>query len=167
MPVLDALAEGSGESRYRHLRIGDDGFGGSVTLSRSGVTVDDLRVESGGIIKVAGSIGWHSGGDLAGELEVGIPAATLDRFRGGMPNFFGKAEDGFCKARLVVSGEVDAPREGLSEVLLAAAGSGNAPESPGGGLLPAGSKKEKTGPSPLNGDSEMVRIEKLFRALLE
>ena len=165
LPLLDALAEVLRDSRYRHLALGDK-FGGTVSLSRGGVSLKDLEIENAGLMKISGALGWRAAGAVSGELEVGLPAATLDQFPGGKPRFFGTAEEGYCMARLVASGELASPRESLTEALLAAGVSAEGLESPVNKSAKVGSDL-KSDLLELKGESEKARAEELFRGLLE
>ena len=162
LPVLDAFAESLRDSRFRHIEIGEE-FRGAVTLSRGGIAIDDLELESDGLIRATGSVGWRASGVLSGELEIGVPVTLLERDGLGRPPFFSEPEKGYCRARLVASGWLDVPRENLSEVILAQMSTqgGEPPvvkyEAPDGG--------EAVPPAKAN--SEKERIEKLFRSLLE
>lgn len=119
-PMFSVLAKELGESWYRSPRF-DLAFTGTVTREAAGTAIEELKLEARGRLEMKGRVAADAAGNLAGELEVGVPEAALDTASVAFRRVFGRREGGSGWAKVTISGTGAKPEDDLAEQLQAAA----------------------------------------------
>jgi hypothetical protein len=123
---------------------------GVLRRGADGLAVERLRLEEHNLVAVRGSIAMGPGGELSGDLDVGV----AERLAKGHPapsfgQVFARRNDGYWWATVHLSGTIDRPVDDLAETLRKAAEA-------------AGNR-----PAPGEPDSPEAALEREFRDLTE
>lgn len=130
-PFGEVLARNFGDAKLTQPRFGTEGSG-SLKRDARGVTIENLSLISQGSLRVTGTLAESTGGELTGELEIGMPESTvLGSPLGAVRAVFSRSDRGYRWAKVRVSGTVKDPRDDFEEQLrgsvTGAAGSKAAP----------------------------------------
>jgi hypothetical protein len=119
LPVLDRIAAYANSRRFRRLHLSD----ARLKFWRQGdhLKLTDIVLSSEGLIRVEGTLNVV-GGRLDGRFDVGIMPGTLAHIPGAETKVFLRGKKGLLWSPLHITGTVDAPKEDLSERMIAAAG---------------------------------------------
>ena len=110
--ILQRLAIGLGEALLA--RIDFHSVEGRLRRTSGALEIYDLRAINPALFQLMGSITVYSDGRLAGELNVGVPGAFLQRMGINEPSIFGEEVQGFVWAKVKLGGSIDAPEEDLT-----------------------------------------------------
>ena len=122
LPVLDQLAVFSSSARYRRAAV--QRGGGDFTWTPDGLQVQNLVVESEGLLRVEGGFTVHRR-QIDGTFRVGVAVSSVRWVNGiGAAVFDLPQHDGYAWTTMHVTGPVDHPREDLTGRLAAPAGQG-------------------------------------------
>lgn len=122
MPVLERVADFTRTERFR--RIVFDAASADIERAGELTTVRNLMLQSTGLIRVEGGFTMQ-GGQIKGEFLVGVAPDTLRWIPGSQSHVFTERRadaPGYVWTTVRIHGPVGAPREDLSNRLLAAAG---------------------------------------------
>lgn len=122
MGVLERVADFTRTERFR--RIVFDAASADVERAGELTTVKNLTLQSSGLIRVEGGFTMQ-GGQIKGEFLVGVAPDTLRWIPGSQSHVFTERRSdapGYVWTTVRIHGPVGAPREDLSNRLLAAAG---------------------------------------------
>lgn len=120
LPVLSRLATFTGNPAFKRLPVQE--CRAAFTLANGTVTLTDLVLESRGLLRLEGTLRVGPGGELAGDLSVGVTAQTLQWIPGSRERVFTQSRDGYLWTPLRLGGTVELPTEDLSNRLAAAMG---------------------------------------------
>jgi hypothetical protein len=87
--------------------------------SLENLTLTNLVVESAGVARLEGSVRVAKGGDLSGQLELGLDLNTLKLLPGARETIFATSRNGWYWSPVQLGGTVSNPREDLSPRLTA------------------------------------------------
>lgn len=86
--------------------------------------LSNIRLSSGGRLAVRGSLRIGAGGELSGQLRLGVADRILAALPGARETVFREEEGGFCWSPLALGGTVAHPSEDLSRKLTASVAGG-------------------------------------------
>lgn len=118
-PVLNQIAAITRVQQFRDLPLSR--ASGSFHHEANRLEVVDLVAESAGRLRVEGGFKVDRG-EIDGTFQVGVPPALLEWIPGAQERVFTTARDGYAWTPMRLTGPVEAPKEDLSERLVAAAG---------------------------------------------
>ena len=87
--------------------------------SEGNLTITNLVVESAGLARIEGCVCIAKGGDLSGQLELGLDLKTLKFLPGARETIFATSRNGWYWAPVQLGGTLSAPKEDLSRRLTA------------------------------------------------
>jgi hypothetical protein len=87
--------------------------------SEGNLTLTNLVVESAGLGRIEGSVRIAKGGDLSGQLELGLDLNTLKLLPGARETIFATSRNGWYWSPVQLSGTLSDPKESLSPRLAA------------------------------------------------
>lgn len=122
MAVLDRVAEFTHTERFR--RIVFDAASANIERKGERTEVTNLILQSVGLIRVEGAFSMEAG-QIKGEFLVGVAPDTLRWIPGSQSHVFTESRadaPGYVWTTVRIHGPISAPREDLSNRLLAAAG---------------------------------------------
>ncbi|MGB0775118.1 MAG: hypothetical protein ACPGUY_04685, partial [Akkermansiaceae bacterium] len=119
LPILDRIAAYSNTRRFRRLDLSE----ATMKFRKQGDRLDltEIVIASEGLIRVEGQI-TVVGDHLDGRFRVGITPGTLAHIPGAETKVFVRGERGLLWSPLRITGTIDAPKEDLSNRMIAAAG---------------------------------------------
>jgi hypothetical protein len=120
VPVLSLLGRFTGASRFDPLPLSE--LSGSFKKQPDGILVEELILESRGLLRVEGTVHIENNQTITGDLQVGVTPATLQWLPGSRERVFQQSRDGYLWTPVQVSGPADNPSEDLSARLLRAMG---------------------------------------------
>ncbi len=82
--------------------------------SEGNLTLTNLVVESAGLARIEGSVCIAQGGDLSGQLELGLDLNTLKFLPGARETIFATSRNGWYWSPVQIGGTLSAPTEDLS-----------------------------------------------------
>jgi hypothetical protein len=82
--------------------------------SQGNLTLTNLVVESAGVARIEGSVRIAKGGDLSGQLELGLDLNTLKLLPGARETIFATSRNGWYWSPVQLGGTLSAPKEDLS-----------------------------------------------------
>lgn len=85
--------------------------------SGGNLTLTNLLVESAGLARIEGFLRVGAGGDLSGELQLGLDLKTLRQLPGARETVFTTARNGWYWSPVQIGGTLSAPSEDLSSRL--------------------------------------------------
>jgi hypothetical protein len=85
--------------------------------SEGTLTLTNLVVESSGLARIEGSLRVGAGGDLSGELQLGLDQTALRQLPGARETVFTTARNGWYWSPVQLGGTLSAPSEDLSSRL--------------------------------------------------
>jgi|GEM_PF-930662 len=92
--------------------------------SLGNLTLTNLVVESTGVARLEGSLRVAKGGDLSGQLELGLDLNTLKLLPGARETIFATSRNGWYWSPVQLGGTLSAPKEDLSPRLTACVAGG-------------------------------------------
>ena len=120
LPVLDVLAAYADTRRFRTLVLSD---AQTDWRWRGGVLeFYNIVLGSESLVRLEGRLAIYPGGQLDGDLRLGLAPGTLATIPGAETLVFMPGERGLLWAPLRVTGTLEKPREDLSDRLMTAAG---------------------------------------------
>ncbi len=119
LPVLDRIAAYANTPRFRRLNLSE----ARLKFWREGnrLELSDIVLASEGLVRLEGSLKMVDG-RLDGTFQVGIAPGTLAHIPGAETKVFLRGRDGLLWSPLRITGTTDAPKEDLSDRMIAAAG---------------------------------------------
>lgn len=119
LPVLDTIAAYANTRRFRRLQFSE----AKMKYHRVGdrLELTDIVLASEGLVRVEGRM-TIVGDQLDGRFKVGIIPGTLTHIPGAETKVFIRGEKGLLWSPLRITGTIDAPKEDLSDRMIAAAG---------------------------------------------
>lgn len=119
LPVLDRIAAYANTARFRRLNLSEAKLkflkeGGRLELT-------EIVMASEGLVRLEGSLSIVDG-KLDGRFDVGISPGTLAHIPGAESKVFIRSNNGLLWSPLRITGTLDAPKEDLSNRMIAAAG---------------------------------------------
>lgn len=119
LPMLDALATYIDTCRFRNIPLNEAKC--DWRWQQGELSLSHLVLASEGLIRLEGDLTVR-GEVMDGNFRLGIPPGTLARIPGAETDVFVLGERGLLWAPLHLTGNLDHPKEDLSERLIAAAG---------------------------------------------
>ncbi|WP_075089319.1 hypothetical protein [Verrucomicrobium spinosum] len=124
LPLLTRIADFTRTDRFR--RVALEQAKGDVTRRGADLEIRKLILQSSGLLRVEGDLDIKNGNDLNGILQVGVSTDALRWMPGAQTQVFTESRPGgppgFAWTEVRLTGTVEAPREDLSNRLLAAMG---------------------------------------------
>jgi hypothetical protein len=118
LPLLDQIATFTRTERFRRINLTRASL--SLTRTADSILARDIVLESEGLMRVEGSC-TISRGQIDGNFQVGVTAASLQWLPGSQGRVFTVSRDGYFWTSLHLSGPADHPHEDLTARLVAAA----------------------------------------------
>lgn len=119
LPVLDTIAAYADTRRFRRLILSEATF--KFWKEGDRLQLHDIVLASEGLVRVVGNL-TVTNGNLDGQFRVGIVPGTLSHIPGAETKVFLRGEKGLLWAPLHITGTLDAPKEDLTDRMIAAAG---------------------------------------------
>jgi hypothetical protein len=119
LPILDEIGLFTHTQRFRELDLTQ--ASGNFSRSSDRLEVDNMVVESEGLIRVEGNYTIVDG-QIDGAFQVGLTPATLQWIPGSEDHVFVDSRDGYRWTSMRLTGPADHPRDDLTPRLAAAAG---------------------------------------------
>lgn len=180
LPLLDTLAVYTAEPGFAFVDLPT--VTAAIRSDGDVLRITDFEAQRSGLVRIGGDIEVGPHGELGGTLELGVPAASFDKLRSGLPDFFVIREDGFAWADAALSGTIDNPREDLGDKLrdlirlqrsdtessptTTPSAPGTAPEGAGPGDPGSSADPAADAPRPPAG-SALDQLEKAFEQLID
>ena len=120
LPVLDRIAAYSSAVRFRRLPLSQAEL--SFEKVGSSMELTQIVLASEGLVRLEGTMRLDGDVIRKGNFRVGITPGTLAHIPGAETEVFQRGELGLLWTPMVISGTINAPKEDLSERLIAAAG---------------------------------------------
>jgi hypothetical protein len=120
LPVLSLIGRFTGASRFDPLALNE--LSGKFQRKPGMLSVQNLVMESKGLLRVEGALEYADTGELRGELQVGLTSSTLQWLPGSRERVFVDARDGYLWTTVHVGGTAQKPTEDLSGRLMGAMG---------------------------------------------
>lgn len=119
LPVLDRIAAYSNTRRFQRLHLSE----AKLQFWKEGNRLDltDIVMASEGLVRVEGQLSVVDG-RLDGRFKVGVMPGTLAHIPGAETKVFIRGDKGLLWSPLRITGTMDAPKEDLSDRMIAAAG---------------------------------------------
>lgn len=117
--TLDRVAKFTGSPQFRRMPL--QHVSGKFATADAAWTIDDLVLESKGLLKATGSFRVSPQGDLEGNLEVGVGPQVLQWIPGSRERVFTTNRDGYVWTPVRLGGTLAQPKEDLSVRLTVAA----------------------------------------------
>lgn len=119
LPVLDRIAAYANSRRFRRLNLSE----AHLKFRREGTRLDltEIVMASEGLVRLVGNLSIVDG-QLDGRFKVGVMPGTLAHIPGAESKVFLRGDKGLLWSPLRITGTVDAPKEDLSDRMIAAAG---------------------------------------------
>lgn len=119
LPVLDRIAAYANSRRFRRLHLSE----ARLDYWHKGDRLDLTKIvlASEGLVRLEGSLSIEDG-KLNGRFRVGVMPGTLSHIPGAETKVFVRGEKGLLWSPLRITGTTDAPKEDLSDRMIAAAG---------------------------------------------
>jgi hypothetical protein len=120
LPVLDRIAAYTGSMRFRRLALSE----ASLDFEKRGQVLHLRKIvlASEGLVRMEGEMRIDGNLIRKGDFRVGVTPGTLDHLPGAETKVFQRGDLGLLWTPLKISGTLEAPREDLSDRLIAAAG---------------------------------------------
>tara|TARA_B100000925_G_scaffold291488_1_gene279759 strand:+ start:948 stop:2693 length:1746 start_codon:yes stop_codon:yes gene_type:complete len=117
LPVLDRIASYTSTERFRRLSLRS----ANLEFMHKGdrLELTNIDIVSEGLLRIEGSL-TIDGGQLDGDLRLGLTPSTLSRIPGAAHRVFEPGTDGLHWTPVKISGTTDSPQEDLSDRLIAA-----------------------------------------------
>ena len=117
LPVLDRIASYTSTERFRRLSLRN----ANLEFMHKGdrLELTNIDIVSEGLLRIEGSL-TIDGGQLDGDLRLGLTPSTLSRIPGAAHRVFEPGTDGLHWTPVKISGTTDSPQEDLSDRLIAA-----------------------------------------------
>jgi len=117
LPVLDRIASYTSTERFRRLSLRSANL--EFTHKGDRLELTNIDIVSEGLLRIEGSL-TIDGGQLDGDLRLGLTPSTLSRIPGAAHRVFEPGTDGLHWTPVKISGTTDSPQEDLSDRLIAA-----------------------------------------------
>jgi len=120
LPILDTIAAYANTSRFRRLDFSE----AKLKYHKQGnrIELSEIMLASEGLVRIEGRLILEEGGKLDGHFRVGITPGTLTHIPGAETKVFIRGEKGLLWAPLRITGQLDNPKEDLTDRMIAAAG---------------------------------------------
>jgi len=119
LPVLDRIAAYANTRRFRRLNLSE----AKLKFWKEGnqLRLTEIVLASEGLVRLKGDL-TITDGRLNGRFKVGVMPGTLAHIPGAETKVFIRGESGLLWSPLHITGTIDAPKEDLSDRMIAAAG---------------------------------------------
>ena len=119
LPLLDRIAAYANTRRFRRLHLSE----AYLKFRREGshLTLSEIVLASEGLVRIEGGLTVVDG-RMDGRFKVGVMPGTLSHIPGAETKVFIRGKNGLLWSDLHITGTVDAPKEDLSDRMIAAAG---------------------------------------------
>ena len=119
LPILDTIAAYANSRRFRRLNFSE----AKLKYKKEGdrLELTEIILAAEGLVRVEGRLTLDDG-RVDGRFKVGIMPGTLAHIPGAETKVFIRGEKGLLWSPLHITGTVDAPKEDLSDRMIAAAG---------------------------------------------
>lgn len=158
--MFQLISSQTGDSRLANLQ--SDWANGEIEWTPGLVRLNQIVFEESDLVRMQGRVSIV-GSELAGVVDLALPAPVVGRFPGGKPGGFSYPAAGWSWAQIRLTGTLDDWREDLTQRLLAEIDPNVAVES---ALTPVHADAAKWDAAELT-DSHALRLEEVFQKLLD
>lgn len=118
--LLEKIASFTGAPQFRRMPVQE--FSGTFQWAVGALALNDVVLESKGLLRLEGQCTVGSAGELAGRFRVGVTPQTLQWLPGSRERVFIQAENGYLWTEVKIGGTVEQVQEDLSPRLARAMG---------------------------------------------